>query len=166
MKIPKDSDDAFNGKYDTELDLNVAELRSALRNKAYEAGYSPDLFDAIALVESGWKLDAINKTGADGKYGGSYGPMQILRSNLTKMKFNPDTVCANPTYAAAAAVAYFKTCPVKLTRLKDFVAYWNAGRVNFDTLSNGNSCRTTYYPRILEALDYILVNPPGRGDDD
>src|ERR1700690_1721760 len=58
------------------------DVRIALRSQAEAYGFNANWFDAIAKTESNWKLDASNNSGPDSKYGGAWGPMQMLSTTL------------------------------------------------------------------------------------
>lgn len=157
LSFPQDNSPA-NVDFGNPLQLTVGELRMILRREAEWGGYPAILFDVISFVETRWKVDAVNLTGKDGEYGGSWGPMQMLYDTAMRLNFDCTQFNVNPVAAARAAVAYFDS--QRPNTFKDALAYWNSGRKLFKNVPLENTCRTVYVPRALEALDWIMFHPP------
>lgn len=138
--------------------LTRKDVRIALRLEAINGGYNPDWFDAIAYVESNWKLDALNQTGTDAYWGGSYGPMQMTAVTANRLGYDPIEFLTDARKAGEAAVANFNA--VRPKTFADAVSYWNAGVPLFVNLPEDNTARTEYYPRAIAALDWVSENPP------
>ncbi len=133
-------------------------VRLTLRAEARAGGFPPDWFDAIAKVESGWVARKVNNTGGDGLYGGSYGPMQMTAVTARRLGYDPVSFLTDVRKAGQAAVKYLtESSP---TTFMDAVAYWNGGVKKFQDLYYGGLTVTDYWPKALDALEYVQANPP------
>lgn len=138
-------------------------VREALRaaGDRFLAAYDPrwpTWLDALGWVESRWRLDAVNRSGADGARGGAWGPTQITERTARGVGFAGDIsqLTVDPGLAAEW------TARIMLSRpggppptAEDAAAWWNAGRASFDALPADHVTRTEYAPRLLAAIDGI-----------
>lgn len=137
--------------------MTRGDVRTILRAKAVEHGYDPDWFDAIAKHESNWKLDArSNPSASDEKYGGAWGPMQVLKTNIERLGFTVEDVTSNAETAGECAARLMDEG--RPSTFSDACAWWNAGKMSID--SAPTSTRETYYPQALESLAWVQSNPP------
>jgi hypothetical protein len=127
----------------------MAEL---LREAFRKAGLPPAWGEALGMVESNLNSIATNKTGADLKRGGAYGPTQITEKTARAYGFkgSMDELLQNPALAAewTARIA----AAGKPKTIDDLGAWWNAGRVSFALLDPSHVTRTIYVPRLRAAL--------------
>jgi hypothetical protein len=137
--------------------MTRGDVRSIIRSHAKAAGFDPDWFDAIAKHESHWRLDAVNNAGPDAKYGGSYGPMQMLKTNIERLGFTIEDVTTDANKAAQAAVKLMQEGNPK--SFEDAVAWWNAGKKDQDLVSPFSS-EQIYLAEAIQDLDWVKFNPP------
>lgn len=137
-------------------------VRRAARQAEQLAGLTPGIIEAIGYVESRWRMSAVNKSGADGARGGSWGPFQL--SEMTARAYgyagpmeeftqDPDTAalwCANILMARPGGPP---------TNTNDAAAWWNGGRTTFAALPVTNTARTDYAPKLASALDLVRGSP-------
>lgn len=141
---------------ETFMNYTRNEVRSILRTRASEAGIDPDWFDAIAHHESRYRLDAVNNAGPDAKYGGSYGPMQMLATNVARLGYSVDQVTSDPYAAADAAVAlWLEGDP---NTFEDAVAWWNSGHKHMNDVP-ATSTAWTYLASAKNDLAWVKENP-------
>jgi len=138
--------------------LTRHDVRLALRAQASAAGFDPDWFDAIAKHESGWKLDARSPPSAsDEKYGGAWGPMQMLRTNIERLGYTVEQVTSDPNLAGeAAAKLMAEGAPQSFT---DAVAWWNSGHRTQSEVPAASS-ENEYLAEIVTDLAWVQNNQP------
>lgn len=142
-------------------------VREALRKWAILGNLDEQFVQAIGYVESRWRMDRVNMSGADGARGGSWGPTQI--SELTArghgyagamVEFTRDPDLAGK-WTSIILNAHRRRAPI--VTLADYVAAWNAGKDNADRNDDGqleelppsHSTRRIYLPDALTALALI-----------
>ncbi len=135
------------------------DVRLALRAQASGFNFNPDWFDAISRHEANWKLDARSPaSAADEKYGGAWGPMQMLKTNIERLGYTVEGVTGNPNTAGECAAALMSECNPET--FEDAIAWWNAGKKHFADLSASHDTRTKYYPAVLADLAWVQENQP------
>jgi soluble lytic murein transglycosylase-like protein len=147
-------------------------LRDLLRRAAIRYGIRPELVDALAKVESNWKLGAVNKAGRDGARGGAFGPTQITEQTLRSHggTFPAEQLTQDPELAAEWTARIIAARPGgPPTTPEDLAAWWNAGRSSWAALpltvtrkrADGSSysephpTRADYLPKLVDALDEL-----------
>jgi len=140
-----------------DFSMTRNDVRKALRLVASNNGFDPNWFDAIAKIESRWQLDAVNNTGGDARLGGAYGPMQMTARTAQRLGFNAQDFLTDPILAGEAAAKYLRG----IDTFENVCSYWNAGVVDFNKLGPNHVTRTNYYPKAVDALLWVLENPPG-----
>jgi hypothetical protein len=138
--------------------MNRNDVRLALRAKAIEYGYPAEWFDAIAKVETLWRLDQVNNTGGDALYGGSYGPMQMTYKTAQSLGYHAPDFLTNPGLAGDAAGEYLQSG--QILSFPDAIAWWNGGKKTFAALDQSKSTYKDYWPKAQKALEYVTNNPP------
>lgn len=135
-------------------------VRRAARQAEQTAGLTPGIIEAIGYVESRWRMGAVNKSGADGARGGSWGPFQLSEKTaraygytgpMEEMTRDADTAalwCANIMLARPGG-------PPRT--VEEAAAWWNAGRPT--TLNLPAITRDDYIPKALAALEIVRGSP-------
>jgi soluble lytic murein transglycosylase-like protein len=133
------------------------DCRKAIRRVALAHGIDPDWIDAIAKQESNWDPNAVNKTGADGARGGSYGCLQLSVATAQSAGFDGDP---EDLFDPTTVAEYF--CKIQASRpggtadsLEDMCAYWNAGKVTASDPRLPASTKNDYIPRVLANYEKI-----------
>lgn len=137
-------------------------VRAALRSAAAARGVSPDVVDALAYVESRWRMGATNLTGPDGARGGAWGPTQITEKTARAHGYTGDMAALTQN----AALAGEWTARILAARpggapasVEDAAAWWNAGRTSFASLGPDHITRRDYVPKAQQALSIVRGNP-------
>jgi hypothetical protein len=143
------------------------DVRRAVRAQAIAFGLPPDYLDAIAYVESTWRLDAVNDAGGvstdgdprDAARGGAYGPLGMTQTTARALGYEgPMSAFTEDLYTAAywGALNLSQGTPGTFA---DACAYQNAGVTRFDKLGPGHPTRTDYWPKAVAALERVISNP-------
>lgn len=138
-------------------------VRRALRDAAARYGIPPEWMEAIGYVESRWRPDSVNMSGADGARGGSWGPTQISERTARAHGYtgSMEALLSDPELAAdLTGQILAASTPANFA---EAVAAWNAGRYNADRdqdaeLDPGEAPRITveeYWPRAVAALEMV-----------
>ncbi len=139
--------------------LTRRDVRIGLRASATAHGFPPEWFDAIGKHESNWKLDARSPPSqADEKYGGAWGPMQMLRTNIERLNYTVAEVISDISSAAeCAALLMMEGNP---QTFEDAVAWWNAGKKHQSDVSAGSTEQSYLADITANDLPWVLENPP------
>lgn len=138
-------------------------VREALRAagerflSAYNSAW-PTWLDALGLVESRWRLGAVNRSGTDGARGGAWGPTQITEWTARGVGYGGDmeALTSDPELAVEWTARIMLSRPGGPPPTpEDAAAWWNAGRTSFDALPEDHVTRTAYAPRFLSAIEGI-----------
>jgi hypothetical protein len=133
------------------------DVRVALRNQASIAGFNPDWFDAIARHESHWKLDARSPPAAtDEKYGGAWGPMQMLKTNIERLGYTVEAITSDPDVAGEAAAKLMAEGNPQT--FEDAIAWWNSGHKTQAQVP-ASSTENDYLASVYSDLAYVQENP-------
>jgi soluble lytic murein transglycosylase-like protein len=148
-------------------------LRVALRAASARYNLPPEWLDAIAKVESSWRMGLVNGTGADGKRGGSWGPTQISQKTARASGYTGpmEAIRDDPEVAAEWSARILAASSPR--DFADAVAAWNAGKYHADAnqdgeLDAGEAPSITvddYWPKATAALAYVQENPPDDGTE-
>jgi hypothetical protein len=149
-------------------------VRQALRKWAEMMNLDPDFIDAIGKVEGpNWNLGARSTDPRDEARGGSFGPTQISEKTARAHGYTGpmEALQRDPEVAAEWTARIMRAGvdanPAGMNTLADYVAWWNAGKVNADRnddddleeMRPGHPTRETYLPAAHAALDYVRSNP-------
>jgi hypothetical protein len=147
----------------------VRNVREALRTAAARHGLRADFLDAIGKVETDYRSNLVNQTGADAARGGAWGPTQITTKTARAMGYSGpmEEICADPELAAEWTARILAPGVGPKSTLADYCACWNAGRYNADRnndgqleeLPPGHPTKEQYLPRAIVALQWVLKNP-------
>jgi soluble lytic murein transglycosylase-like protein len=141
-------------------DDEAKSIRRAARAAAQSYGVDPDLVEAVGWVESRWRLDAVNDTGADAARGGSWGPFQL--SEKTARSYGYAGAMTAFTEDANLAASW---CALILSKrpggppatVEEAAAWWNAGRSTATNLPELTA--DTYIPQMRRALAVAQATP-------
>lgn len=145
-------------------------VRVALRDAAERAGLEADFLDAIGMVESRWRLAAVNQSGPDGARGGAWGPTQITERTARGHGYTGpmEAFTRDPELAALWTARILRASANRrpLLTLADYVAAWNAGKDDADRNDDGqleelredHPTRVDYLPKAVVALTYVREN--------
>lgn len=137
-------------------------VRVAARNAALAYGLKPEILEAIGYVESRWRMSAVNKSGADGARGGSWGPFQLSEQTARSYGYRDpmELLTTDADVAAAWAAKILAARPGGApTTVEDAAAWWNAGRTSYAGLGPSHVTRTDYVPKALAALEVVRGSP-------
>lgn len=137
-------------------------VRQAARTAAAAYGIRPELLEALGYVESRWRMSAVNKSGADGARGGSWGPFQLSETTARAYGYRDpmELLTTDAEVAAAWAAKVLAARPGGPPQtIEDASAWWNAGRTSFAGLGPDHVTRVDYVPKARAALDLVQSNP-------
>ena len=137
-------------------------VRLAAQRAARDWRVNPDILEALGYVESRWRLSAVNKSGADGERGGSWGPFQLSEKTARAYGYlGPMAdLTTDPDLAAGWAARILAARPGGPPQtVEDAAAWWNAGRTSFAQLGPAHITRTDYVPKALAALSIVRSSP-------
>lgn len=135
-------------------------VRQALADAAERAGLDSDLVLAIGSVESGFRLGAVNRTGADGKRGGSYGATQISLKTARAYGFtgDPMDLTRDPALMALWTVKILRARPGGPPQNTDqAAAWWNAGHTSMAVVASTSSA-WDYLDRLNAAYEREIAS--------
>lgn len=142
-------------------------IRKAFLKWAVIGNLDPDFMQVIPKVETGYRLNSVNKKGRDGDRGGAWGASQITEKTARALGYTGKMeafltdaeLCAQ--WTAKILNDHRKRKP--LDTLADYIAAWNAGKDNADANNNNeleelgdkHQTRTDYLPKAKAALAYV-----------
>ncbi|MBK9497090.1 MAG: transglycosylase SLT domain-containing protein [Xanthomonadales bacterium] len=137
-------------------------VRLAAQTAGRRFGVSGAILEAIGYVESRWRMSAVNRTGADGARGGSWGPFQLSEKTARAYGYSGpmDALTQDADLAAEWAARIMAARPGGAPQnTDDAAAWWNAGRTSFAGLGDAHVTRTDYAPKARAALELVASNP-------
>jgi soluble lytic murein transglycosylase-like protein len=142
-------------------------IRRTFADYAEQGGLNADFVLSIVKVESDFRMNAVNKTGRDGKRGGAWGPTQITEKTVRALGYKGlmEAFTKDVNLAALWTVKILNDSRKRmpLTTLADYVAAWNAGKDDADKNNDGeleelspeHLTRKDYLPKAKLALVYV-----------
>lgn len=137
-------------------------VRQAARRQAARFGVKPELLEAIGYVETRWRLGLVNRSGADGERGGSYGPFQLSEKTARAYGYtgSMDAIKSDADLAAEWAARILAKRPGgPPATIEDAAAWWNGGKTSAAALGAKHMTRVDYIPKAQAALAKVTASP-------